>query len=269
MEGIIEVKTADIVAAETRADIDAQVATAKMYPRNLTNVLSEIETMATLDEETAMECFYVLPRSGKDIEGVSVRLAEIIASAWGNLRVQTRITANDGKMITAQSVCHDLEKNVAIAVEVKRRITDKYGKTYNEDMQVVTGNAASAIAFRNAVLKVIPKAVTKRTLDTIKKVSLGNAADMTTRRRNVVAFYSKFNITEEQLLQFLEIDKIDRIDAEMLFQLQGIANAIREGSTTAQESILDVIKERENEAKAKAAKSEAESKVMEAMNKQK
>ena len=268
MEGIIEVKTAEIVAAEVRADIDAQVATAKTYPRNLTNVLSEIETMATLDEETAMECFYVLPRRDKDIEGVSVRLAEIIASAWGNLRVQTRITANDGKMITAQAVCHDLEKNVAISVEVKRRITDKYGKTFNGYMQVVTGNAASAIAFRNAVLKVIPRAVTKRTLDTIKKVSLGSAADMTTRRKNVVAFYSKFNITEEQLLQFLDVDKADRITAEQLFTLQGIANAIREGSTTAQESILDVLKQRESEKVAVEAKDKAKDKIAQAMAKQ-
>ena len=78
-------------------------------------------------------------------------------------------------MITAQAICHDLETNLAVSKEVKRRITNKYGKTYSEDMQVVTGNAASSIAFRNAVLAVIPKAVTKRIINEVKKVALGQS----------------------------------------------------------------------------------------------
>ena len=172
MNEIIEVKQAEMLQAIDRAEVDIQIATAKQYPRDLAACLNKIETYATMDKETAEDCFYVLRRkdaNGNDniIEGLSVRMAEIIAGAWGNLRVQTRIIGNDGRMITAQAICHDLETNFAVSKEVKRRITNKYGKTYSEDMQVVTGNAAASIAFRNAVLTVIPKAVTKKIINNV------------------------------------------------------------------------------------------------------
>ena len=65
----------------SRAEIDVQITTAKRYPRSVTAFRREAEEMATLDEETAGSMFYVLPRAGKNIEGPSVRLAEIVGSA--------------------------------------------------------------------------------------------------------------------------------------------------------------------------------------------
>ena len=114
MNEIIEVKQAEMLQAIDRAEVDIQIATAKQYPRDLAACLNKIATYATMDKETAEDCFYVLRRkdaNGNDniIEGLSVRMAEIIAGAWGNLRVQTRIIGNDGRMITAQAICHDLE----------------------------------------------------------------------------------------------------------------------------------------------------------------
>ena len=111
---IIEVKQAEMLAAINRTEVDMQIATAKQYPRDLSQVLNKIATFAKMDKETAEDCFYVLRRKDRDgndslIEGLSVRMAEIIASAWGNLRIQTRIIGNDGRMITAQAMCHDLE----------------------------------------------------------------------------------------------------------------------------------------------------------------
>jgi hypothetical protein len=59
--------------------------------------------------------------------------------------------------VTAQGVCHDLQSNTFIAYEVRRRITGKGDRKYSDDMIGVTGNAASSIALRNAILKIIPK----------------------------------------------------------------------------------------------------------------
>lgn len=265
---LIELKASDIVLAETKAQIDVQIATAKAYPRDLSLVLKNIETYATMDEETAMECFYKLPRAGSYIEGISVRMAEIIANSWGNLRVASRIVANDGKILTAQAVCHDLETNVAIETEVKRKITDKNGKTFNEDMQVVTGNAACSIAFRNAVLKVVPKAYTHRIMERVKQVSLGNASTLEKRRNGAVEFFVKSGVSKAQLLEYLNKTKVEEIDTDDVANLLGIATAIKEGDTTAKTAILDVLEERAKEAKAKEAKSEAEAKIEESLKNQ-
>ena len=237
---IIEVKQADMLTAINRAEVDIQIATAKQYPRDLSRVLNQIKTYATMDMETAEDCFYALRRGrGNDasvIEGISVRLAEIIAGAWGNLRVQSRIIGNDGRTITCQGICHDLETNLAVSVEVKRKITDRNGKTYSEDMQVVTGNAASAIAFRNAVLKVVPKAVTKKVINEIKEVALGKSIDLETRRQRMVGYFTQIGVTQSELLTYCGVKSIEQIDNQVVFELRGLANAIKEGTTTVQET---------------------------------
>lgn len=234
------ISNAETLQALSRSEIDMQIATAKQYPRNLKRTLESIKTLATMDEETAEDCFYALKRGkGQDaklIEGISVRLAEIFASSWGNLRVQTRILGNDGKTITAQGACHDLETNVAISVEVKRRITDKYGNTFSEDMKVVTGNAASAIAFRNAVFKVIPKAVTKKIIGEIKEVAIGRTNELETKRQKAIEWFKQQGVTLEEILKYLEADCIDSIDAEKFMTLRSTANAIKEGTTTIEET---------------------------------
>ncbi len=240
MEGqhveVMQVSNAESLAALTRSEIDVQIATAKQYPRNLARVLGNIETLATMDEEVAGSCFYTLRRQGKVIEGPSVRMAEIIASSWGNLRVQARIIGNDGKMITAQGVCHDLESNYAVSSEVKRRITDKQGRTFSEDMQVVTGNAACAIAMRNALFKVVPAALVKKVIDKAKKVSLGESMTLETSRAKMLQYFKTIGVEEKQILDYLSIEKVDEINIDMVVELRGLANAIKEGTTTAKEA---------------------------------
>ena len=259
---IIEVKQAEMLSAVSRAEVDIQIATAKQYPRDITRALNNIKTIATLDPETAEDCFYTLRRGkGNDaklIEGVSVRLAEIIAGAWGNMRVQTRIVGNDGRKITAQAICHDLESNLAVCIEVHRRITSANGQTYSEDMQVMTGNAASAIAFRNAVLKVVPKAVTKRVINDIKQVAMGQALSVETSRQRMIEYYAKLGVTQAELLAYLEIKNVNDIDAEMIFELRGLANALKEGTTTVQETFRRNVAN--SEAMADAARKKSESK---------
>lgn len=271
-EQLIQVQQAEMLQAINRSEVDMQIATAKQYPRHIPTVLNTIATLATLDAETAEDCFYVLRRAGANgsnaIEGLSVRMAEIIAGAWGNLRVQTRIIGNDGKTVTAQGVCHDLETNVAVSVEVKRRITDKNGRTFSEDMQVVTGNAASAIAFRNAVLKVVPKAVTKRVIADVKQVAMGKALDLETSRQRMVEYFAKLGVTEELLLEYLELKKREEIDKERVFELRALANAIKEGTTTVQEAFMQPVEERRQAEAARQKAMEAREKAAAAANRQ-
>lgn len=268
---IIEIKQSEALQAQTASEINQQIATAKQYPRDLQAVLNKIATYATMDNETAADCFYVLRRNGQNggqvIEGLSVRMAEIIANCWGNMRVCTRIVGNDGRTITAQGICHDLETNVAVSVEVKRRITDRQGRTFSEDMQVVTGNAASAIAFRNAVLKVVPKVVTKRIIEDVKQVAIGKALDLETSRANVVAYFAKLGVTTDQLLGYLGITKVEEIDKEMVYELRATANAIKEGTTSVEETFVKPALEKELAIKAQEMAEKARKKAEQSLSK--
>lgn len=266
-EEIIATEVQVLPTSRERVEIDAQVATAKQYPRNIEKVLNTILTYGQMDVETANECFYQIPRGNSPIEGVSVRFAEIVANAWGNLRISTRIVENDGKTITAQGVAYDLESNVGVSCEVKRRITDKYGKTYSQDMQVVTGNAAAAIAFRNAVLKIVPKAITKKVTDEIKQVAIGSTKDIVTRRRTMLEYVKKFSVTEEQVLFFCGVSSTEQIDNQMLFNLRSALNAINEGTATVEEVFITPMKEAQKQELLKKQAETAQDKVAQSIAK--
>lgn len=240
MEQIEEIQQVQIVNNEslsliTKAEIDMQISTAKAFPRSIKMFLDKAMSIATVSEEVAASCAYALPRGGKTLEGPSVRLAEIVSSSYGNIRSGSRVIANDGKWITAQGVCHDLESNTAITIEVKRKITDKTGKTYNEDMQTVTGNAACAIAFRNAVFKVIPAALVNDIYEKVKEVAKGTAETLVARRAKAVKYFTDQGIKEPQICAVLEIKKIDDIDLDKLSILRGMVTLIKNNESTLDE----------------------------------
>lgn len=265
MNEIINVSQSTMLEALNRSEVDMQIATAKAYPRDVKKSLDRIKAMAKADEETANGCFYHLSRGGDEINGVSVRMAEIIASCWGNLRVQSRIIGNDGRTITAQGVCHDLESNLAVSVEVKRKITGKNGQTFSEDMQVVTGNAACAIAFRNAVLKVVPKAITQGVINEVQEEAKKNI-DLAKNRQQCVGYFVSLGVAETQLCEFLGINTMEEITADMIMNLRGIATAIKEGTTTVQETFVKPADEKAAAAKAKEKAEDAKKRAEAAIN---
>lgn len=221
------------IEAIERANIDIQIATAKKYPRSLARVKNDILSTATLDEETAESCFYVLPargsEGGKPIQGASVRLAEIAVSCFGNIKAGARIISNDGNFVTAQGICHDVEKNVSVSVEVRRSIKGKNGKTYSDNMIQVTSQAACAIAYRNAVFKVVPLALVKPALDKAMQLAKGDIKSLSERRGIMVDKFAKLGITKEKLAERVGKQSVDEITLDDLQTLTGCYNALKDG----------------------------------------
>lgn len=228
----LRISSAEIFEADTRANIDIQVSTAKKYKRHLPTVLDNIFFLATQDIDTADNCFYSIKRDGKVIRGASIRLAEIMANCYGNLRSSARIISNDGRIITAQGMCWDLENNVAYSIEVKRKITDKTGRPFSEDMVVVTSNAACSIAIRNAIFKCIPLALTNRIQERIKLVMMGEEKDFNTIRKSSVEYFEKQGVAVKNILSLFDKKSIDELSRDDIFDLKGIATAIKDGDTT-------------------------------------
>src|SRR5690606_11549945 len=143
-------------------------------------------------------------------------------AAYGNNQYGGRVIANDGQEITSQGIFMDLENNTRVTDEVKRSIVDSKGKTYNRDMQTVTGNAATAIAIRNAILKGIPGALVADIHETAKNVARGTAETLPARRDKAVAYFKSLGVTEKQLCDALGIVKVGDIDLDKLEVLTGM-----------------------------------------------
>lgn len=271
---VIEVSGSAMLEAINRSEVDSQIVTAHKFPRNITECKKNIVELAAMDDTIAYNCFYHLERKDKNgnmavIEGPSIRLAEIIAACWGNLRIAQRIIANDGKTITAQGVCHDLETNVAISTEVKRSILTSKGYTFSQDMQVVTGNAAAAIALRNAVCKVVPSVLIKSCIDAIQAKALEHIQQVGVSEswKNCVAWFQTLGVTEGMLLEYLNKTS-EQITDKDIQSLGGVYNAIKEGTTTVDETFKKQKQQEKIAENVQRAAKSAQDKAQAAINKQ-
>ncbi len=214
-----------IVASE----ISQQITTAKAYPRDIKTFRNEAMGLATMNEDIADECFYALPRAGKSIQGPSVRLAEIVAHAWGNCRAGSRVIEEGDKFVTAQGLFHDLETNVAVTYEVRRRIVDKHGKRYNADMIATTANAACSIALRNAVFKGVPKAYWSPIYEEARRVAIGDIDTLANKRMVAINYLLSHGVTPERVFAALGVKNEEEITLEHLATLKGTVQSIGSG----------------------------------------
>lgn len=224
------------IQAITKAELDQQVVTAKAYPRSLTAFQRDCRSMATLSAEVAGECFYTLPArrggDGKPISGPSVRLAEIVVSAWGNCRVGSRVLEEGRDFIVAQGIFQDMERGTVVSSEVRRRIVDSKGRRYSLDMISTTANAACSIALRNATFRGVPKALWNGIYLEARKVFAGDAKTLAARRADAIETLTKMGATKPMIFEALGVKGIEDVGLDELVTLGGFAASIRDGEAS-------------------------------------
>lgn len=236
MDTFEEARGSTAIEAVTRGQVDVQIRTAKAYPRSIQKFMRAATSMAIVNEATAKSCMYALKRGGKIIEGPSVRLAEICASSFGHIRAECRQIADDGRFVTCQGICWDLENNVAISTEVKRRITTKEGNRYSDDMVANTINAGNSIALRNAILRVIPRAFVDQIYEQARKVAVGDARTLDVRRQGTLSDLARMGVTEDRILAVVGKQALGDIGLDELAHLIGLFNRVKEEEATVDEA---------------------------------
>ena len=226
-----EAENAPLAVRLAKVELDQAISTAKAYPRSLTRVRDNVSALVMLDEETAKECVYALPRGGKPIKGPSVRFAEIVASQYGNCKVGSRVVDVNKfeKYVEAEGVFIDLESGMQRTARIRRKISDRQGRLYNDDMIVVTGNAACAIALREAILKGVPKALWRRAYDEAEGVIAGDIKTLAERREGAIRAFAAWGITPDQIFSSLEIGGLDEIGLDQIATLMAMFKAIKSG----------------------------------------
>ena len=240
-----------------KANVDTQVSTAKQYPRDITRALNNSIVMATIDQQTAQTMGYALPRGGKPITGPSVHLAKLIVSNWGNIRAEAKVVQITESQVVSRGTCWDLENNVATAFEVRRSIKGKNGQRFTDDMITVVGNAANAIAYRNAVFSVIPKAITDKVYQAAQHCITGDLSDdakLLQRRTQCLKFFNdEYGITEAEVVKLCGKQTVNQIRGEEIALLVGIYQSLKDGDTTVDEIMKPIRKEENKSTIANAA----------------
>lgn len=236
----LEVVQPSALEAINRAEVDIQIATAHRFKRSIADFLKRATEMATIDEEVAKSCIYRLKRRGDDgekiIEGESIRMAEIVAACYGNMRIAGQITNQTPTRVTVRAVAHDLEMNVLFAQEKIAKTVKRNGEPYSDDMQVIAANATMSKAIRDAIFRVIPKSMIKPVMDAVRKTAVGDSTTLTERRTKAMAWVKTLGIEISRVFATLGVKGEAEIGLEQLETLIGLHTAIKEGDMTPEQA---------------------------------
>jgi hypothetical protein len=170
----------------------------------------------------------------KCVDGASVRLAEIIASEYGNILVQIDAQEN-ATGVVAMCRVYDAQKNFAVQAPVKRSFTSQ-----RDQAKQNTFNAATSIAYRNGIFKVVPKAMAEKLWKQAREITRKGIGSPTSKRGakkrredvdKMVDTFAGIKVTLEMLLEFLALEDIYDISADQYTDLRGYYTAIKNGDS--------------------------------------
>jgi hypothetical protein len=235
-----------------RAHIDVQIATAHKYPRSLAQFQSRALAMVSLDLETAESCLYRRPVGKKKndkgqwveefAEGASVRMAEIVSACYGNIRVACRIVEQTERFVKAEGVAHDLETNNAIKAEVMESTVKADGTPYSERMRVIVAKAVLSKALRDAIFRVVPRALCKTLIDKAREIAIGDEKTLDNRREKVRTWLKTIGVEDARVFAVLNIQGWADLTLEHLETLTGLKTAMKEGDVQINEAFPPIVK---------------------------
>jgi hypothetical protein len=258
----------EVAAVETSAlavmeesEILMQVKTAKMYPRSLAVFKQEASEMIMQDEATAKSCIYRRPvgkeRDGteKIVQGKSIRMAEIVAACYGNLRAKTIITEMKPRYVKAVGVALDLQKNIAFSAECVESTVRSDGTPMTERMRIVIAKAAQSKALRDAIFKIVPVGICKPLEDLAKRVIMGdgNVQTMDKRKAELQAWLKTINVSNERMFIVVDVKGFADMGIDELLIVAGLRTAIECGDITIDEAFPPIESEKKGDKKSGVA----------------
>lgn len=227
--------TAIAAAQQSRSisEVQAAMIVAKQFPRDEAAAYARI--MQSCQRRTLAEsALYSYPKGGSKVTGPSIRLAEVLARAWGNIDfgiVELEQRNGESEMM---AYAWDLETNTRQTkiFQVKHERHTRQGATALDDPRDIYELTANqgARRLRACILGVIPGDVVDAAVDrceeTMRSGSREPIADRV--RKMVAAFTSEFNVTPAMVEQRLG-HKLDSTSETELVSLRKVYQSIRDG----------------------------------------
>lgn len=222
--------------AQTRAiaEVQAAMVIAQRFPRDY-NIAFQKIMVACSRFSLADKAMWSFPRGGEKITGPSIRLAEVLAQAWGNITCGVQELENRIGSSVVRAFAHDLESNTRVektfVVKHERSARGIVQKLSDpRDIYEMTANQGSR-RLRACILAVIPPDVVEEAMKKCREtVAKGDGAmPMVDRVRKVVGGFAKYGITVEMLEKRLG-HAMSVTTGEELADLRAIGQSIEDGA---------------------------------------
>jgi len=226
---------AEIESARAVQEVQASMVIAKRFPRDEVSAYTRI-MKACERPSLAKEALYAYPRGGQMVTGPSIRLAEAMAQAWGNLDFGVRELSQRNGISEVEAYAWDLETNTrqTKTFQVKHeRYTRKGTKTLTDprDIYEMTANQA-ARRMRACILGIIPgdivEAAVQKCEETMNK---GDGKPIEDRVREMVVVFKEIGVTQEMIETRLG-HNLDAVIAQELVSLGKIYKSIKDNMSS-------------------------------------
>lgn len=224
------------VADRAVAEIQAQVFMAKQFPRDENQARARI-LRACQRQGLAEKAIYTYPKGGQRVTGPSIRLAEAIAQAWGNLDFNTVILEQRENESVCLSYCWDVETNTRASRSfiVPHKIATKHGEKVLTDPREIYELAANqgARRLRACILSIIPGDIVDEAIDACNAtLSGGNKRPLIDRLRELTdRFMTYHSVPLSSIERYFgyPLDSFTEMDG---VTLAGIYTALRDGAAS-------------------------------------
>lgn len=234
-------------------EVKAAVFLAKQFPRDEFKAEEKIIKMCK-NERFADAAMFSFPRGNDLVEGFTIRMAEAMARAWGNIQYSIIELDSEGGQSTMLAYAWDVENNLKstrqFQVDMKRDLKNgkSYALTASRDQYEMKAAYGSRF-LRGCIMNLIPNEILEVAEETLRKtMTIEYKADsIATAKEKIVNFFSnKFNLEKDDLEKVLGKD-YKGWTKEDLAQLKLIYNGIKEGQLKAcdLQSVQKCISEKE------------------------
>lgn len=224
--------TVSIEQSRAVAEALGKIQVAKQFPRSASSAFQQVmDSCKRLS--LARAAIYAYPRAGQTISGPSIRLAEELARAVGNIEFGIRELSQREGESEMQSFAWDLETNV-ISVKtftVKHERHTKTGVTKlvdPRDIYELTANQGGR-RLRACILAVIPPDLVEEALEQCKKTLAGDTSKpLADRIKAMISSFAPYGVTTAHIEQKMGV-KVDSLMVDQLTDLVSIYNSLKDG----------------------------------------
>jgi hypothetical protein len=229
------------------AEMQAAYIIAKKFPRDRN--VSEVNIYeACKSHSFAEKAIYAYPKGNGLVTGPSIRLAEVIAQCWGNIKFGVKeLSRNNGSSLV-EVFAIDLQTNTVKPMvftvphtrekrDKKTGLMIKIPLTDDRDIYEIVANMASR-RLRNCILAILPSVIVKNAVKQCEETMESSEIPMTERIQIMVKKFHDQGIKVEHLEKRLG-HKLDATIASELVTLHGIYKSIKDGFAS-REDFFDI-----------------------------
>lgn len=213
------------------AEVQAAMMLARRFPRDPVQSVDRILN-ACARPKLAEGALYSYSRGGAEVTGPSIRLAEAMAQAWGNLQFGIRELEQGNGSSIVEAFCWDVETNTR-QVKVFQVPHVRYSRNGSKPLsdprdiyEMVANQGARRL--RACILGIIPGDVIEAAVGQCEVTLTTHADTSPDAVKKLLAAFSKFGVTKEQIEARIQC-RLDAIRPAQIVAMRKIYASLTDG----------------------------------------